>query len=288
MEEDVAPSPAPTKAGNQNPSESFGSILVHFVEKHPISAAITIIGGVASILGFVFLFFPEWYSPKRKLSMCVFPVRSAIVKSTTSDVSVSYKGVPVQGNVSVAQIAVWNAGQEPIRQDDILSPVRLILPEGTPILEIKPVSVTRGVIQFSMTQTNIPTSTVWLHWKVLEHNDGALIQVVYAGPTATPITMDGTIIGQKRIAIASTEPKPDKLTLFPLAGVIVGLVFVTGIVFNTGRGVLHAIRTSNKERGAKYFAFSFLAGVMFLLVVIWLYMVRAIQVATFDVTPFGF
>jgi hypothetical protein len=44
------------------------------------------------------------------------------------------------------------------------------------MLEIKPLKITREVIGFALATTNTPSSEAQLGWKILERNDGVLLQ----------------------------------------------------------------------------------------------------------------
>ena len=52
-----------------------------------------------------------------------------------SDLSISHNGKKISGNVSAAQMAIWNAGKRPIRENDILSPIVISTGGGQPVLE---------------------------------------------------------------------------------------------------------------------------------------------------------
>lgn len=184
------------------------NVVLHWISTHPFGVCVAFLGALASMVALMLAFFPWWVAPKRNLSYCINPIRTPIVQSAkTSDVSVSYKGRPVSGNVTAAQIAIWNAGREPIKAEDILTPILLSTPTNAPILEIISINISRNVIGLILTSTNPPSSIIGLGWKILEHNDGALIQIVYAGATETPINLEGTIVGQQspRLTSASAE-----------------------------------------------------------------------------------
>lgn len=173
---------------------------MQFFTAHPLFGLICFLGSTASIIALLFAVCPWITSPKRDLVYCVNPIRTPIVQSVeTSDVSLSYKGRLVSGNVTVAQVAIWNAGREPIRSEDILSPIILRTPDNAAMLEVKPLKITREVIGFSLAATNNPSSAAQLGWKILERNDGVLLQITYAGIVTAPIKLEGTIVGQQSI-----------------------------------------------------------------------------------------
>src|SRR4051812_48789711 len=90
-----------------------------------------VVAGMASIFAFGATPFPWLFSAKRELVYSVNAVRTPIVQTAKeSPVTVSYRGTPVEGNVTAVQIAIWNAGREPIRHEDILSPIILSVGGG--------------------------------------------------------------------------------------------------------------------------------------------------------------
>ena len=54
-----------------------------------------------------------------------------------SDLSISHNGKKISGNVSAAQMAIWNAGKRPIRENDILSPIVISTGGGAAVLEAR-------------------------------------------------------------------------------------------------------------------------------------------------------
>ncbi len=188
--------------------------VLQFFTAHPFLGFLGCLGSLASIMALPFAVFPSLVAPKRELSFCVNPVRTPIVQTAkSSDVSILYKGHRVAVDVTAVQVAVWNSGREPIKAPDCLSPVTLRIPDGVQLLDAKPLSISRSVLGFEMkplltavlTNSSDPNSipqfsdtSITLSWKILEHNDGALIQIVYVGDSSVPLSLQGTIVGQKQ------------------------------------------------------------------------------------------
>jgi hypothetical protein len=176
--------------------QSLKSKVLQFFTAHPLLGFIGCLGSLASIIGLLFSFFPWWSAPKKDLSFCINPVRTPIVQiAKRSDVSVSYKGKAVDGDVTAVQIAIWNAGREPIKADDVLKPI--ILHTATnQIIESLILKTTRNVCEFQLTSNNIGSNSIGMKWRILEHDDGALLQIVYSGDSDVPLTLDGILVGQ--------------------------------------------------------------------------------------------
>ncbi len=106
--------------------------------------------------------------------------------------TVNYKGTQFTGDVFVVQIAVWNAGREPMRTDDVIKSIVLRFPTNCVVLQAKTIKTQREVIGWNLdTPTNAFLTGISLKWKVLEHNDGALILVIYSDPLNAPIGCEG-------------------------------------------------------------------------------------------------
>jgi hypothetical protein len=111
---------------NKNPIISFFS--------KPI---VGILGSIFSIIALplsVYFYIESIQSPN--LTFSRNPSKLEIVAaSKSSKFSVDYNGQPVSGDISIAQIAIWNQGNKPIKAEDILAPVILHTTPGVGILE---------------------------------------------------------------------------------------------------------------------------------------------------------
>jgi len=146
------------------------------------------------------------------LTYFVQPDRASLVAAgDTSDLRITYKGRDLAKNVSAAQIVIWNAGKRPIRHEDILTPYLISLTESHPVVTAKIVKVTNPVTEFRIDDANILKGQVGIEWRVLEKNDGAIIQIIYEGDTDVPIQVAGIAIGQRLVDFRK-PPDPTKRT----------------------------------------------------------------------------
>ncbi len=125
--------------------------------------------------------------------------RATIVDSavaTPSQLEVLYRGHPV-GNTNVVEVVLyfWNGGKLPIRTEDVLEPVTIQLASGE-ILESRVLHMSRSVTKFEIHPVSESSKNVLtMSFGILERNDGAAIQLIYAGKSDTAITVNGTIVG---------------------------------------------------------------------------------------------
>jgi hypothetical protein len=116
-----------------------------------------------------------------------------------TDFSVVFKGALLPGDVTAAQIAIWNSGSAPIKSEDVLSPILIQTENNAPILEITLRKISRRVTGISIDQENIHSGTARIDWRILEKDDGCVLQIIYLGATNLRLSVSGDIVGQKRI-----------------------------------------------------------------------------------------
>lgn len=122
-----------------------------------------------------------------------------IAASKSSKLSVDYNGQPIRGDVSVAQIAIWNQGNKPIKTEDILAPIVIQANPPVAVLETNVRKVSRDVSQFEIKANQPDKNQISVTWKILEQGDGGIIEIIYVGAPDTIFDVNGTIIGQKDI-----------------------------------------------------------------------------------------
>jgi hypothetical protein len=136
----------------------------------------------------------------RKLTFYVNPAKAAIVSTDKSDkLKVYFEGKLLERNVTAVNIAFWNAGKTPIKKDEVLEKLEFRTPKNVPILEVKLTKVSRDVVGLEIDRTKLPEGILPLSWKILEKNDGAVIQVIYAGTANDELSAHSVILGQEQI-----------------------------------------------------------------------------------------
>jgi hypothetical protein len=116
-----------------------------------------------------------------------------------SALSVSFKGNQISSDVTALQIAVWNAGKAPIVREEVLTPVEIVMEPSLPILEATLRKVSRGITQISLDESGLATGKLRLNWRILEQNDGCVVQLIYAGPSDAPVSVVGAVVGQPAV-----------------------------------------------------------------------------------------
>jgi hypothetical protein len=194
------------------------------------------VGVAGSYFGFITL-------RSRELSYQVNPTKTAIVKSgQSSDLHVSYKGENVSTDVTALQVVVWNNGKESIRSENVLTPFTVSTAPKVAILEARIKQVNRPVTQVALDTSQIANGLLGVNWKILEHNDGAMLQLIVAGPTSVTLKAEGIIEGQEKI-----RPFEYTDSGFHLLLVVVGVAFMV-------QGV-KIVKIGAKTRFGKWFGF---------------------------------
>jgi hypothetical protein len=133
-------------------------------------------------------------------------------------------------SVTAAQVQIWNNGSESIRPEHVLQEITLVTNPRVPILEATIRRTKRAVSGIALDDSHINDGRLGIRWRILEHGDGAVLQVVYAGRSDNALNIEGFIEGQPYVLTempSTTEPvqsTPDPmsvlvpLTLFAILG----------------------------------------------------------------------
>jgi hypothetical protein len=155
-------------------------------------------GSVAGILALLTgIYFFSLSQKYRGLAFYVQPVQGIVVRGAvysgpkSRGLRVFYRNEEVATDVSTAQIAIWNQGTEAILPDDFLEPVRIVTRPAAKIFEVHVSKVSRSVIKFTADVTHLEHGEVPVSWRILEQGDGALVQLVYGGPSNVDVSLAG-------------------------------------------------------------------------------------------------
>ena len=279
-------------AGEQEQRQSKGSWIRRLLE-HPAYLVIAGAATIITIIGLplsIYFFLAARQVPD--LTYYVSPTRTAIVSNQSDQkLSVAYDGKQVHGDISSAQVTIWNAGTKPIRHSDFLTPITLTFPAHNPILDSKVLDVSRQLIDFKGGIENVGTGVLTLDWRILERNDGVKLQVIYVGEPDAKLVVDGAIIGQPVPSRRSMTP--DERTNSPLIVSVVvgvGVAALSVMLLSFFRTILVGYLNPKRTRVRFEWAFFGIVSVITLGGVGWtLYMFwRLVSANYMNVPPFGF
>lgn len=93
----------------------------------------------------------------------------------------------------------WNAGEEPIRKEDVLTPIRVSLGEGASLVDVNVAHISREVTGFSVSTIGEPPVALQIDFDILEHNDGSTVELLFTGNPDTSLGVSGQVVGARRI-----------------------------------------------------------------------------------------
>src|SRR2546430_356031 len=102
------------------------------------------IGTIASVVGLLLaIYFYLEAKESRRVAVFVDPAKAAIVNAgQTSKLVTFYDGEQLRDDITAAQVTIWNYGKLPIRSENVLDQVSLMV-EKARILEVAIRKVTR-------------------------------------------------------------------------------------------------------------------------------------------------
>ena len=180
---------------------------------------IGMIGSAAGVIGLILtIYFAHQSTKRRNLVFYVNPAQAVVVKTgEASRLRVLYGNEELTSDVTAAQVAIWNDGNESIRPENILQEIMIRTVPAVPILEATVRKTSRPVVSFALDHSQFAHGELGVSWNILEHDDGAVIQLVYAGPPTTKIEASGVVEGQQNIDHPhgwGTKPSEDDQKLY--------------------------------------------------------------------------
>lgn len=172
---------------------------------------------IAAIIGFVTSLI--FYLPTRKSKKLAWSILNTNLvqdfSSRLEGLEIRYDGDKVS-NLSTAKIAVWNAGTETIRKDDIVSvnPPRLVAKQGVMFHRASLNDYNNDDSHFEIGRpgelSTRPFTELPVNWHYLDPRKGAVIQIVHTGVSDQDVTLEGKIIGGKLVRKPAGVP-PDAI-----------------------------------------------------------------------------
>jgi hypothetical protein len=163
---------------------------------HP---SVGIVGSIASVISLILaVFFFLEARTKPGLTTYIHPARATVVKTgQASALTVLFQGQPIRSDISAVQIAIWNEGKQPIPIAAVRQPISVV--SSVPILEATVRKKSRDVVHITLDRAHLAEGRVGIGWDLLEQDDGAIIQLIYAGGPDVQLRTVGTIVGQRTI-----------------------------------------------------------------------------------------
>jgi hypothetical protein len=178
-----------------------GRILQFF--RNPVVGIVGSVASIASVPLAVYFFAASHRA--RDLEYFVQPAKAVVVKAgQTSRLQVTLDGVPVGKDVTAVQVAFWNHGSESIRPEQMLQPLVIRTTGKSRVLEARLRKTSREVSGIALDLSALSDGEVRVSWRILEHNDGGIVQLIYFSDNNTEVTATATVEGQG--TIGSLDP----------------------------------------------------------------------------------
>jgi xanthosine utilization system XapX-like protein len=239
-----------------------------------VGLIVGLVGTLATIGSFIYA---VYWRDHPELTYAVAATRARIVVAgQASALRVSHGETAITTDVTAAQIAFWNGGRRAVESSDVLQPVRLLTDPRVPILEARWRHTSREVCALGIDRS-LAAAEGELHipFRILEPQDGGVLQIIYAGSPEVRIRLVGVVRNQSDLRVSQLLDRESlrfrNMALASLAalGVIfflrlrsrrtlklpsvdsVGLAFVAGIV----AGIVFDILRAALENPAPPFPF---------------------------------
>jgi hypothetical protein len=194
------------------------SRLIRFLS-NPLFGFISAILAIISLILVIYFYSEE--KSKRELKYYCHPVKATVVKAGhTASLEVFCENEKIKSDVTAVQVAIWNHGKKPIKKEDILEPIILYTEPNTLIIDVAIRKQTREVINLNIDRNFFKEGFIPVSWQILEHNDGGILQIIFAGSSDVEILAKGTIEGQrsiKRIKYAGKIKTPSEQIKYEVA-----------------------------------------------------------------------
>lgn len=166
------------------------------------------------------------------LTFSVSPIRVPLLKNgQASGLRVLYNGKEINGDVTTAQVALWNAGSEPITADSLMTqrPIKVCTDLPAVILDARVTKCSRpDVVAAQIDNRFFNQGEVRISWAYMEKGDQLNLQITYAGSENAPIWVAGSLRGQREVRVQDPCPKS---MLLVLSIVCLGMVCARIVVF---------------------------------------------------------
>ena len=178
---------------------------------HPAIVLATLILAVIAIVVTIVLFFIS--QTERELVYAVNPVKTRVVTmGQTTGLEVTHNRVELgEVDITAAQVAIWNSGDESIRKGNVLKEVVIYTKPSVRILEASVSNSSRelDILKFNLIESPelLKMGRVPVSWEILEKDDGASVQLIYLGPPEVEILVEGLIEGSGSVKRVGRDVK---------------------------------------------------------------------------------
>lgn len=183
-----------------------------------ISSIISII--ITLVFGYYFLYVGI---RERRPTFYVDPTRTTILDKENAAnaplLLLKSNGDTIVSDVTSIYVYFFNQGDETIKQQNIYSPLKIVMGDSAEILDFKILKVARAVSGITVTRDTFD-NTLGINFKALEKDDGFVGQLIFEGNKNSSISLQGGIDGVKNFESYLSTIDP----LYFLAATVIFLI----------------------------------------------------------------
>ena len=142
-----------------------------------------------------------------------YPSGEVVKAGQSSSLPGLFNGVQIEGNISVTPVAIGNAGKLAVKRENFREPIVVTVSPKAKILEVTLRTVYPSSTGFAVDTSEISKGLIKLDWKSLETNEGAVIQIIFAGTSALEPKLKAEIDGPRANPSDSSSIKK-QITIF--------------------------------------------------------------------------
>lgn len=181
--------------------------MIQFLKDHWLGL-IGVVITVASLGFAVFTYFESQI--ERRPTVIIDPTQPKIISADPlleAPIRVSKAdGTPIESNLYTARFYFWNDGEQSIKPENVLKPLKISLQDSTAeILDHRLVSTSRDVTRLQLTadSSSTPLRKLNLSFDILEHEDGATGQILYQADSVATFHFSGIVENAEPLQITT-------------------------------------------------------------------------------------
>jgi hypothetical protein len=167
--------------------------------QHPV---IIIIAITANVLGIGHFLYESFAGVESELTFAVEPGRRVVLSVDQEPALIArYDSLALSGSVSAVRVALWNSGRRTVEGSDVREMLRLRTVPTSPILEASVQSyLNPDITHFTVHDKGFVSGTADVTLDILDPEEGAFIELLFAGPPTVQVVLDGRLKSPGRIA----------------------------------------------------------------------------------------
>lgn len=189
----------------------------------------SILGWAVSLIGLFSSFYFYFESIKEKTpTFIVDPIKTTLIDTDLlKDKPINIldaSGKEILGNVTVITFYFFNQGDQSIKKEDILDPLKLKITNGAKILDYRILKISRPVTELVFGRYDSIQGSIEFDFRILELDDGFTGQLICSSNADVNVEIEGVIEGVKEFS--NTYKSRNNLMIEIVPGALMLALFV--------------------------------------------------------------